>query len=137
MGLGSRLRRAWAALPWWARWVLAVYLIGFADGTAAHARNLARAGFDAYSGFPQVPLRVFFISLVFLDPPACCSSSCSARSCSPPPPPCSAPPGSCEIQRRIPGPIPHDKSGRVRPDHVRVQCYHRDNGAVELGRQAG
>ena len=43
-------------------------LIGFADGTAAHARDLARAGFDAYSGFPQVPLRVFFISLVLLDP---------------------------------------------------------------------
>ena len=68
MGLGSRLRRAWAALPVWARWVLAVYLIGFADGTAAHARDLARAGFHAYSGFPQVPLRVFFISLVLLDP---------------------------------------------------------------------
>ena len=48
--------------------MLAVYLAGFADGTAAHARDLARAGFHAYSGFPQVPLRVFFISLVFLDP---------------------------------------------------------------------
>lgn len=68
MGLGRRLRRAWAVLPVWARWVLAVYLIGFTDGTAAHARDLARAGFDAYSGFPQVPLRVFFISLVLLDP---------------------------------------------------------------------
>ena len=68
MGLGRRLRSAWAALPGWARWVLAVYLIGFADGTAAHARDLARAGFHAYSGFPQVPLRVFFISLVLLDP---------------------------------------------------------------------
>ncbi|MFY9653382.1 MAG: hypothetical protein WAK83_29140 [Trebonia sp.] len=68
MGLGRRLRSAWAALPVWARWVLAVYLIGFTDGTAAHARDLARAGFHAYSGFPQVPLRVFFISLVLLDP---------------------------------------------------------------------
>ena len=68
MGRGRYLRSAWAALPVWARWVLAAYLIGFADGTAAHARDLARAGFDAYSGFPQVPLRVFFISLVFLDP---------------------------------------------------------------------
>jgi hypothetical protein len=48
--------------------VLAVYLIGFTDGTAAHARDLARAGFHAYSGFPQLPLRVFFISLVLLDP---------------------------------------------------------------------
>jgi hypothetical protein len=39
MGLGRYLRSAWAALPGWARWVLAVYLIGFADGTAAHART--------------------------------------------------------------------------------------------------
>ena len=61
MGVGRYLRSTWAALPVWARWVLAVYLIGFADGTAAHARDLARAGFDAYSGFPQVPLRVFFM----------------------------------------------------------------------------
>jgi hypothetical protein len=68
MGPGRYLRSAWAALPGWARWMLAVYLIGFADGTAAHARDLARAGFHAYSGFPQVPLRVFFISLVLLDP---------------------------------------------------------------------
>jgi hypothetical protein len=68
MGLSGYLRSAWAALPGWARWVLAVYVIGFADGTAVHARDLARAGFDAYSGFPQVPLRVFFISLVLLDP---------------------------------------------------------------------
>jgi hypothetical protein len=65
MGLGRRLRRAWAVLPRWARWVRAAYLTGYADGTAAHARDLARAGFDAYSGFPRVPLRVFFISLVF------------------------------------------------------------------------
>ena len=68
MGVARYLRSAWAALPGWARWVLAVYLAGFADGTAAHARDLARAGFHAYSGFPQVPLRVFFISLVLLDP---------------------------------------------------------------------
>jgi hypothetical protein len=68
MGLVRYLRGAWAALPVWVRWVLAVYLIGFTDGTAAHARDLARAGFHAYSGFPQIPLRVFFISLVLLDP---------------------------------------------------------------------
>ena len=68
MGIARYLRSAWAALPRWARWMLAVYLAGFADGTAAHARDLARAGFHAYSGFPQVPLRVFFISLVLLDP---------------------------------------------------------------------
>jgi hypothetical protein len=68
MSLARYLRRAWGALPGWARWVLAVYLIGFTDGTAAHARDLARAGFHAYSGFPQVPLRVFFVSLILLDP---------------------------------------------------------------------
>jgi hypothetical protein len=68
MGVARYLRSGWAALPAWARWVLAVYLIGFTDGTAAHARDLAQAGFHAYSGFPQVPLRVFFISLVLLDP---------------------------------------------------------------------
>lgn len=60
--------RAWGALPVWARWVLAVYLIGFTDGTAAHVRDLARGGFHAYAGFPDVPLRVFFTSLVVLDP---------------------------------------------------------------------
>jgi hypothetical protein len=68
MDPGRHLRTAWAGLPVWARWVLAVYIAGFTDGTAAHIRDLARAGFDAYSGFPYVPLRVFFISLVILDP---------------------------------------------------------------------
>jgi hypothetical protein len=109
MGLGSRLRRAWAALPRWARWLLAVYLIGFADGTAAHARDLPGPG----SMLTQDSRRFR------------CEWCCPALQ------------GSCGIQRRIPGPIPHDKSGRVRPDRARVQCYHRDSGAVELGRQAG
>jgi len=68
MGPGRCLRTAWAGLPVWARWVLAIYIAGFTDGTAAHVRDLARAGFDAYSGFPYVPLRVFFICLVVLDP---------------------------------------------------------------------
>ncbi len=68
MGPACYLHSAWAALPRWARWVLAVYLAGFTDGTVAHARDLARAGFHAYSGFPQVPLRVFLTSLVLLDP---------------------------------------------------------------------
>jgi len=68
MGPGRYLRIAWGGLPVRARWVLAVYIAGFTDGTAAHVRDLARAGFDAYSGFPYVPLRVFFISLVVLDP---------------------------------------------------------------------
>jgi hypothetical protein len=67
MGRDGCLRRAWAGLPAWARLVLAVYLIGFTDGTAAHVRDVARAGFHAYSGFPYWPLRVFFISLVVID----------------------------------------------------------------------
>jgi len=68
MSPGRYLRTAWGGLPVWARWVLAVYIIGFTDGTGAHIRDLARGGFHAYSGFPYVPLRVFFISLVVLDP---------------------------------------------------------------------
>ena len=59
---------AWSGLPRWARWVLAAYLAGFADGTAAHVRALAQGGIHAYSAFPQVPLQVFFVCLVVLDP---------------------------------------------------------------------
>jgi hypothetical protein len=68
MGPGRYLRTAWGGLPVWARWVLAVYLVGFTDGTAAHVRDLARGGFHAYSGFPYIPLRVFFFGLVLIDP---------------------------------------------------------------------
>ena len=128
MGVARYLRSAWAALPGWARWVLAVYLTGFADGTAAHARDLARAGFHAYSGFPQVPLRVFFTSLVLLDPLVVVLATAPAML---------RPQRSCGIHRRIPGLIPHANSGRVRPDHVRVQCYDRDGGTAEFSRQLG
>jgi hypothetical protein len=68
MSPGRNLRTAWAGLPVGARWVLAGYVAGFTDGTAAHVRDLTRAGFHAYSGFPYVSLRVFFFSLVLLDP---------------------------------------------------------------------
>ena len=68
MSPGRYLRTAWGGLPVWAPWVLAVYLAGFTDGTAAHVRDLARGGFHAYPGFPYIALRVFFISLVVLDP---------------------------------------------------------------------
>ena len=64
----DRLRRAWADLPAWARWVLAVYLIGFAQGTAAHIRDLTRGGIHAYSTLPQAWIQVFSVSLVLLDP---------------------------------------------------------------------
>lgn len=63
------LRRAWADLPRWARWVLAVYLIGFADGTADHVRWMTHGGIHAYApSYPQVAIQVFFVSLVVLDP---------------------------------------------------------------------
>jgi hypothetical protein len=64
----GRLRRAWSGLPRWARWLLAVYLIVFADGTAAHVRDLAGRGIHAYSWAPQLWIRVFFVALVILDP---------------------------------------------------------------------
>jgi hypothetical protein len=71
----GRLRRAgqdgrdhWARLPIWARWVLAGYIGGFTDGTAAHVRDLAGRGLHAYSSFHQPPFQVFFVGLVVLDP---------------------------------------------------------------------
>ena len=64
----ARLRTEWTGLPRWARWVLAAYLTGFADGTAAHVRAQAQGGIHAYSAFSQVPLQVFFVCLVVLDP---------------------------------------------------------------------
>jgi hypothetical protein len=66
--VAARLRSVWADLPRWARWVLAVYLIGFAQGTGAHVRDLARGGIHAYSALPQAWIQVFFVSLVVLDP---------------------------------------------------------------------
>jgi hypothetical protein len=66
--VAARLRRAWAGLPGWARWVLAVYLIGFAQGAGAHIRDLMRGGIHAYSLLPQAWIQVFFVSLVLLDP---------------------------------------------------------------------
>jgi hypothetical protein len=45
-----------------------VYLIGFAQGTGAHIRDLVRGGIHAYSFAPQAWIQVFFLSLVVLDP---------------------------------------------------------------------
>jgi hypothetical protein len=45
-----------------------VYLVGFAQGTAAHVRDLIRGGIHAYSSLPQAWIQVFFVSLVVLDP---------------------------------------------------------------------
>jgi hypothetical protein len=65
----ARLRDKWAALPRWARCVLALYIAGFADGTADHVRWMTRGGIHAYaSSYPQVPLQAFFVSLIVPDP---------------------------------------------------------------------
>jgi hypothetical protein len=65
----ARLRDKWAALPRWARWVLALYIAGFAEGTGDHVRWMTRGGIHAYaSSYPQVPLQAFFVSLIVLDP---------------------------------------------------------------------
>ena len=45
-----------------------MYLIGFAQGTGAHIRDLAGGGIHAYSALPQAWIRVSFVSLVVLDP---------------------------------------------------------------------
>ncbi|MFE1863500.1 hypothetical protein [Streptomyces anandii] len=66
--MGFVLRERWGAQPLWARCVLAVYLIGFAEGTGSHIADLVRGGIHAYASFPEVPLQVFFVSLVILDP---------------------------------------------------------------------
>ena len=63
-----RVRAAWARLPQWARWVLAGYLIGFADGTGAHIRDLARGGIHVYAAWGPVPVQVLLVGLVVLDP---------------------------------------------------------------------
>jgi hypothetical protein len=58
----------WRALPHWTRWILAVYVLGFLEGSIAHLADLARGGFHAYASFAPVPLQVFFVCLVVLDP---------------------------------------------------------------------
>ena len=62
------MRRRLARLPPWARWVLAVYLIGFADGTGDHVRWMTHGGIHAYAGFGYVPIQVFMVALIVLDP---------------------------------------------------------------------
>lgn len=65
----TRLREKWAALPRWARCVLALYIVGFAEGTGDHLRWMTHGGIHAYaSSYPQVPLQAFFVTLIVLDP---------------------------------------------------------------------
>ena len=49
--------------------MLALYIAGFAEGTGDHVRWMAHGGIHAYAGsYPQVPIQVFFVSLIVLDP---------------------------------------------------------------------
>lgn len=64
----ERIRGRWSGLPAWARWTLAVYSIGFLEGTGAHCLDLVRGGIHAYASFAPLPLQVFFVCLVLLDP---------------------------------------------------------------------
>ncbi|MFJ3308435.1 hypothetical protein ACIPSA_36360 [Streptomyces sp. NPDC086549] len=66
--MGLELREQWGGQPVWARWVLAVYVIGFVEGTCAHLLDVARGGIHAYASFQQVALQIFFVSLAVLDP---------------------------------------------------------------------
>lgn len=66
--MGCELRKRWSGQPLWAKCVLAVYLIGFLEGSCVHILDLVRDGLHAYASFPQVPLQVFFVSLAILDP---------------------------------------------------------------------
>lgn len=60
----------WARLPRWARWVLAGYVIGFAEGTADHVAWMTRGGIHAYAGFGSIAIQAFLVSLIVLDPVA-------------------------------------------------------------------
>ncbi|MCQ4041740.1 hypothetical protein ACFOSC_32605 [Streptantibioticus rubrisoli] len=57
----------WRGRPGWARWVATGYVIGLAEGTAAHAYFLAAGGPHAYDYAP-LPVQLFFHALLLLDP---------------------------------------------------------------------
>ncbi|MER6070662.1 hypothetical protein ABT187_17905 [Streptomyces sp. NPDC001817] len=50
------------------RWTLVVYAGGFLEGTCSHVLDLTRGGLHAYAAFASLPLQVFFVALVVLDP---------------------------------------------------------------------
>lgn len=60
----------WARLPVWARWVLAIYVIGLLDGTGDHVRWMTHGGIHAYARFGYIPIQVFLVLLIVLDPVA-------------------------------------------------------------------
>ncbi|MFJ4189777.1 hypothetical protein [Kitasatospora sp. NPDC089509] len=61
-GRGAGPRR-----PRWARWVAAVYVIGFVEGTGAHLYDVLTGGLHAYRDWP-LPSQLLFHALLVLDP---------------------------------------------------------------------
>lgn len=57
----------WGDRPVWVRCVAAVYVIGFLEGTGAHAYFLATGGLQTYSYAPM-PVQLLFHALLLLDP---------------------------------------------------------------------
>ncbi|AOR36217.1 hypothetical protein BFF78_38805 [Streptomyces fodineus] len=45
-----------------------MYAGGFLEGTCSHVLDLVRGGLHAYTGFGPLPLQIFFVALVVLDP---------------------------------------------------------------------
>ncbi|MFB8181333.1 hypothetical protein ACFC8N_35995 [Streptomyces sp. NPDC055966] len=62
------IRGRWRALPRRARAALVLYAAGFLEGTGYHALDLARGGLHVYAAAGPLPLQVFFVALVALDP---------------------------------------------------------------------
>lgn len=48
--VGFELPERWGAQRLWARWVLAVYLIGFVEGAGSHIADLVRGGIHCRAG---------------------------------------------------------------------------------------
>ncbi|MFH8383001.1 hypothetical protein ACH4E7_18935 [Kitasatospora sp. NPDC018058] len=57
----------WGTQPRWARWVAAVYVIGFLEGTGAHAYDVFTGGLHAFHSWP-LPSQLLFHALLVLDP---------------------------------------------------------------------
>ncbi|MGW3493219.1 hypothetical protein [Streptomyces sp. NPDC001020] len=57
----------WGDHPSWVRWVAAAYVIGFLEGTGAHAYFLATDGLHTYN-YASTPVQFLFHGLLLLDP---------------------------------------------------------------------
>lgn len=57
----------WGDRPVWVRCVAGAYVIGFLEGTGAHAYFLATGGPHAY-GYAPLPVQLLFHALLLVDP---------------------------------------------------------------------